>query len=814
MKRAAFFAVSLSLSLLVSYSLSEAQFRRKGPGKMRERPSEQKTAPETPTPEGGPPEGPKPEGRQAGQKAEIVETLGEMEAKAAAAEKANNWQAASNFYTQAARAARITGQLQKALAYANKGLEYGEKAQAPGLQASALFQLAFVYRFLGQRGKGIELLQRGIELAKQIPPGVYKEGIEGNLYRELGTELLREGKIQEAIETISYALQALESRLAFIQDRPGAPQRMLVHARGLVVSTLERLGRAYERADSAPEAIKAYQKGLSLVKESGPMSFIEANFYAGLGRLYLRQKEFSQALEHLQKALEIAERTQHGNLIYLASSQVADVYLQTRRPAEAIPYYKKAIEHIESTRSLLESEEFRTSFFEDKGQIYGGMILAQLAAGNAEEAFNYSERARSRAFLDILGSRVQLARGNLLAEEQALQTSIGAVQAKMAEEQENEAQRQALRKELEAAQKAYTDFLGRVRKENKEQASLMNVEPLTLKQVQELLEPGITVLEYFVVRGRAVLWVVEKDRVNFARLSLNRRELISKVTSLRESLQKLDDKNSFKEVSRELYRVLIEPALPHIRGKELLIIPNDVLHYLPFQALLSPQDRYLIEDYPIYYLSSASLMQFTKEKKRASRDSAMVVGNPSLGDQAYNLRFAEREAREVARAFPKSDVFLREQATKGKAIAHSSKHDILHFAVHGELREDDPLNSGLLLVGDDGKGDGRLKVGEIFSLNLRADTVVLSACETGLGKITSGDEIIGLTRAFIYAGAPSVITTLWKVNDRASYELMREFYSQLKNLKKSEALRQAQLKTMKSYPEPFFWAAYGLTGEP
>ena len=123
------------------------------------------------------------------------------------------------------------------------------------------------------------------------------------------------------------------------------------------------------------------------------------------------------------------------------------------------------------------------------------------------------------------------------------------------------------------------------------------------------------------------------------------------------------------------------------------------------------------------------------------------------------------------------------------------------------------MSSGLLLAGGE-KGDGKLKASEIFSLNLKADTVVLSACETGLGKITNGDEIIGLTRAFLYAGAPSVITTLWKVNDRASYELMREFYTNLKTTKKSEALRQAQLRIMKDYPHPFFWAAYELNGEP
>ncbi|HUK41807.1 MAG TPA: CHAT domain-containing protein, partial [Candidatus Acidoferrales bacterium] len=267
--------------------------------------------------------------------------------------------------------------------------------------------------------------------------------------------------------------------------------------------------------------------------------------------------------------------------------------------------------------------------------------------------------------------------------------------------------------------------------------------------------------------------------------------------------------------SQELYNLLIEPALPHIRSKDLLIVPHDVLHYLPFQSLMSAAGKYLVQDYSLYYLSSASLMQFTKEKQRANRsdERALALGNPDLNDEAYNLRFAEREVREIARDYPDSTVLVGAQATKAKVLSLSPNKDILHFAVHAQFNQEDPTNSALLLARE-GQDDGKLKVGEIFSLNLKADLVVLSACETGLGKVSTGDEIIGLTRAFIYAGTPSIITTLWKVNDRASYELMREFYANLKTMKKDEALRQAQLKTMKEFPEPFFWAAYELTGEP
>ncbi len=807
MKRS-LYSLLLALLLLAPFAAEEAKAQRKG-GKTKgsaRGPVEQEKVKDI-VDQGKTEDGPTKAVKRA--------NLSEAEARALEAEKNNELEKASKAYSQASKAARTSGQLQKAIIYGNKAAELAQKEKMPALQAQAFLQLAFAYRLVGQHAKARELLHKGIEIAKQISHSPAKQNMEANLYRELGMDFMRQGDPQKAIEYISYSLQVQEAQLTFLKRRRN-PQ-MIQRTEQMIVTALDRLGNAYQRAGNVEEAIKAFERGISIIKESGLKSQIEGNLYQGLGRLYLQQKDFPKALETLQKALEIAERLNHTMVIQRASSQIGDLFRQTQRPSEAISYYKKAIEAVESTRSLLESEEFRSSFFEDKRQMYAGMILAHLQARNLEEAFNYNERARSRAFLDILGSKVQLTKGGELLEyERAVQARISALQARMAEEEEAD-EKGRFRQELEEAQKAYSDFLVKVRKENKEQASLMNVEPLTLKQLQELLDPGVTVLEYFVVRQQVLLWVVDKDQLRFVRLPVDRSELLSKVSYLRDSIYQTGEKERFRGYSQELYRLLIEPALPHIRGKELLIIPNDVLHYLPFQALISEKQRYLIQDYPLYYLSSASLMQFTREKRRASKEGkeekALVMGNPNLGDEAYNLRFAEREASEVMSVYPKSAVYLRSEATKPRAVSSSPEYDILHFAVHGELSEDDPLSSGLLLAGE-GKGDGKLKASEIFSLNLKADTVVLSACETGLGKITSGDEIIGLTRAFIYAGTPSVITTLWKVNDRASYELMREFYSNLKSAKKSVALRQAQLKIMKRYPAPFFWAAYGLTGEP
>jgi len=760
-----------------------------------------------------------PRGAVAG--VEAGEIISAREAKAQEAEKNSDWALASNAYRGASQAAKVNGQYQKAIAHGNKALEMGEKAGSPFLQARAVMQLVLVHNLVRQRAASKALLEKGIELVKQIPLGPAKFIIEANMYRELGFYYYLTGDPKQAVDYISYSLQVQENQLAFFKRRPGVllkNPRIIKITQGSMVQALWRLGNAHRSAGNLEDAANAYERALAIMKEAGFKGVVEDRIYQELGQLYLRQKDFPRAQENLEKAVQLAERSRHAYVIYRASSQIGDLLRQTYKASEAIPHYKKAIESIESTRSLLESEDLRSSFFEDKRQTYAGIILAYLGGKNVEEAFNYNERARSRAFLDILGSKVQLARGEMLEEERALQARISSSRAKLAAEEEHEEDEEAvdpgrLRQELEEAQKAYDDFLAKVRKENKEQASLMSVEPLTLKEVQELLDPGVSVLEYFVVSNQILLWVVEKERVRFARIPVARTELVKKVAALRDTVFQVGEQDRFKSSSRELYKLVIEPALPHIRGKELLIIPHDVLHYLPYQALVSPQGKYLIQDFPIYYLSSASLMQFTREKRRASRETGLALGNPSLGDPAYDLRFAEREAREMSRIYPKTDVFLKEQATKSKAVSLSPTHDILHFAVHAEFNETDPVSSALLLARE-GDDDGKLKVGEIFSMNLKADMVVLSACETGLGKISGGDEIVGMTRAFIYAGTPSVVTTLWKVNDRSSYELMRQFYSNLKTMKKSAALRQAQLKTMKEFPHPFFWAAYGLTGEP
>jgi CHAT domain-containing protein len=289
--------------------------------------------------------------------------------------------------------------------------------------------------------------------------------------------------------------------------------------------------------------------------------------------------------------------------------------------------------------------------------------------------------------------------------------------------------------------------------------------------------------------------------------------LVGQVRQLRSAITNQAPLGDVQAQATTLYRRLFEPARDEIRGDRLLVVPHGVLHYVPFAALRSPDGRWLAEDFALSTLPSASVLRYLGDKGTGASDRALVVGNPDLG-AGLALRWAERETRIIGQREPGvTTVLTRGDATETRVKTLIEGAGLIHFATHGELSETDPLSSALLLV-PGGSEDGRLEVRELFGLDLHARLVVLSACETGLGKLSRGDELVGLQRAFLYAGTPAVVTTLWKVDDRASYELMRAFYDRLKGEGPVEALRHAQLDTLRAFPHPFAWAAFGLAGLP
>ena len=225
--------------------------------------------------------------------------------------------------------------------------------------------------------------------------------------------------------------------------------------------------------------------------------------------------------------------------------------------------------------------------------------------------------------------------------------------------------------------------------------------------------------------------------------------------------------------------------------------------------------RLLIDAYSPRLLPSASVLVYLSNQPQPQADqSTLVLGNPDLDDPSLDLPYAQQEASALGQLLQNSRVLLREEATETAVKRFGDGFSRVHLASHGLFDPENPLQSGLLLAGD-GENDGKLTVSELYQTRLNVDLITLSACETGLGKVSSGDDVIGFTRGFLYAGARSIVSSLWKVDDRATGELMQRFYSALeRHGDKRRALREAQLSLRKAgYDHPYFWAAFNITGE-
>jgi CHAT domain-containing protein len=305
--------------------------------------------------------------------------------------------------------------------------------------------------------------------------------------------------------------------------------------------------------------------------------------------------------------------------------------------------------------------------------------------------------------------------------------------------------------------------------------------------------------------------VVAKGNINSVRVPITEKDLNALVADYRGRIQKIAP---VEDQTKRLHALLVEPLQLFIKGKRMLgIVPHGHLHYISFSSLKN-EESYLFERHPLFYSPSASVMQFTfKEKSARSRDiKVLALGNPDLGDLNYDLPLAEMEANSIKWDFPKIDVLTRENATESWLKENIGNYQIIHVASHGEFDPINPLFSSLKLTRDK-SDDGNFEVNEVFGLDIKADIVTLSACQTGLGDLVGGDELVGLNRAFIYAGTHSILSSLWRVSDISTAVLIKHFYRNYGKEDKAESLRKAQLLVKRFYPHPSYWAGFNLTGD-
>jgi len=726
-------------------------------------------------------------------------------------ESAGNIRKAAAYYQILSWLGWTVGDYQKGIDYGKKSIALAEKTGALWVQGWASIGISLSYYQIGDFDNAKIQVDAALSIARQrgFPQ------MESRAYRSMAKILMKTGEEALALEYHKRSLEFYESLLA-AQDatrmsrggRSGNAERMLKREdiRRFYVANLIAAGHAYERILNHEAAIDHFRKALH---HGSDLRDRAMDAYLGLGIVYLNTGDYSRSIEYLAKAVTIADQLDIPFFTTLTHAFLGRAYLTTNDNAKALSHYEKAAAAVEDQRSLLQTGEARSSYFDQMTGVYNGLITTLLHLGKREAAFDYSERARARAFLDVLGNRVDLSHGKasaLIDEERELKRKIAEVQALG-----DESGQDGNRKEMGRLQKEYQAFLAKLRQADQEHASLISVAPLTLKEVRRMLPENTILMQFHVFEHSVFVWVVRSDTVRTMKVPVERRELLEKIRAFRAEITGLAPEAVVKSSARALYAVLFKD-LQLAADHRLIVVPHDVLHYLPFQSLITPNGNYLIEEHGISYLSSASLMQFTIEKRKKSADSILAFGNPDLGDPSLNLRYAEREVKEIGRLFPTSAIYVRKEATERRAKEKAADYPLIHFATHGEFNEKDPLASSLKLSPEN-SSSGDLTTAEIFRLKLNASLVVLSACESALGRISSGDEIVGLTRAFIYAGTPSVVTTLWKVDDKATYLLMQSFYQNLKRMSKGEALRKAQISLMRSLRHPYFWGAFVLTGD-
>jgi CHAT domain-containing protein len=497
---------------------------------------------------------------------------------------------------------------------------------------------------------------------------------------------------------------------------------------------------------------------------------------------------------------------------------------------------KDPLESLKGALAIL--EEIRPSsgnskdyeYWENYLSVYDRLIDKFYLRSNPEQALEIAEKARSRQFLDYLGNKslgLKSPSGSVLAvQADAIMDSLSAIEKDMVESAEaagikvrnvyHEGSRYS--KHL----MSYHRKLKEVAKTDKQYGVIKNITTVSPKEVQKKLGTDTTVIEYYLANDFLYIWIMDRDNLTLVRQNISANEIQDLVVAFRENLPanvlKRDlaviEKGAKKIVDapQRLYDLLFSPVKQYIHTNRICIVPYGILSYLPFQAL-HDGSKYLVEEYAISYVPSLSVLEYLAKGEKKENYKILAFGNPDLKDKSLDLPATEREVEEIKNIFPATEIYKREKATKVLAKKIASKFDIIHFASHGEYVQEDPLASCIRLAPENGD-DGRLEANEIFDMDMKADLVVTSACQTSIGQIRRGDEVVGLTRAFLYAGASSVLGSLWSISDEATAVFMKEFYGNLKKLDKAEALRQAQVKMIRSqeYRNPFYWAAFNLTG--
>ncbi len=763
----------------------------------------------------------------------------------------------------------IVGDQSKALQKFQTMLHYAQRYGYVYTEANALNSIGGKQIGMGEVVQGIQTMERAVELFEQLLQ-----------QHPTNKELARSYLVALNHLASAYNSLLIPQRALILYEKSLSVSRKLGDKVG-EMGALWGVGNSFTLQGNFKKAQTYFEQSLKLAKEEGHYGWIYTNLgtlielnrkrgnldaamacaeealkiarhiqhhswelgaLENLSFLSVEKGDFQRAKAYINEGLKLAERLNlQPQRLYQA---LGDMNRKQKRWQEAIDAYRKAVESFEE-RFIVLSEPTGKLILSEREWVkaYNNLVICFLMLGQTEEALKMAEKGKARTLAEIMQTgKIDLQKRMTEEErrqEEELRKQINrlniALRSLQSQPNPDQQRVKQLNEQIAEARRAYESFRREIYLKHPDIAVLkVELPPITIEQLSELLPDERTaLLEFVVCDDQSFVFVIVRKNgqpfVTVQPIKVSRDELAKLVKSFRERLAQQSLK--FPEATT-LYELLIEPAEKVLAGKKVLcIIPDGALWELPFAALRDKNGKFLVERFAISYapsLTTLSAMQrYARQQVEGRKGQLLAFAYPSFGASRKielplrgtfeELPQTEREAKAIVALFGRdAQVYLREQATEERFKVEAPKYRILHIATHGIFDASSPLYSGLILA--QGKfEDGILEAWEIAEMDLRAEIVVLSACETARGVVKEGEGLIGFAWAIFVAGCPSSLLTQWQVADKSTAELMIAFYRNWRSqgISKSEALQRAQLSLLRSnrWSHSFFWAPFVLIGD-
>jgi CHAT domain-containing protein len=743
----------------------------------------------------------------------------------------------------------------RALKYLSEAMDVSRTLLDRSRKAAVLNDLGVLYMEQADYAKAAQFISESLAIFEQLHN---KREAARNL-SNLGVICFRERKYEAGLEEFQKSLNIAAQ----------------IDAAEIMIAVEEGLGSVYQAQGDYPTALKWFETALSRARAIGEKIRMTEVLWRE-GQVFYSQGDYAKSAAAAQSAADLAMRLSSPLLTYLALTLHGEAQYAQHSDELAGESFRKAIEAAEYMRGQIAgAEREQQLFFENKVSPYHQMVGLLVGQGKPGDALSFAERAKARVLLDVLRNGRVPANKTLSQAEQSEERRLYGemvslntkVRAERMSENADDARISELDNRLQKARSAYEAFQAALYARHPDlKAKRGLVTPFRMEDAEALLPDTRTaILEYVVTDEETFLFILTRNserpskiNIRVASMPIKRSDLTSQVDRFRKLMS--TNHPGFRESSTSLFNLLVKPAEPYLKGKHTVcIVPEGPLWNLPFQALQNAADKYLLELYAMYYAPSIQVLREMKKRSDSLQSSPAsksegnggaslggrnvsrlyAIGNPTLTGEAVaqaqalrNTAFVplpetEQEVQALASEVygPEASVVrigaaAREDTIKGEI----DKYSVLHFAAHGVLDDQNPLYSYIVLApSGDSKEDGLLEAWEFMQMDLKAELVVLSACDTARGRVGDGEGLIGMTWALLVAGVPTTIASQWQVPSQSTTRLMVSFHKNFnkgfasgKKLSKAEAWRQAALRMIadpRYRMKPYYWAGFVVVGD-